>query len=341
MEASSSYMTEINYESQEAKIRNFEKGYRAVHVINIGVQFGILRAIHLSSGGMTESELALQLMLHEPYLKIWLQTAFHLQLLDCDRSGKFKLQPHLAEILGIDLPAEPAAAHNESSPLIRYILTGIPAPHHKSQEESLATLRATRSVYMVFLSYIMEKHDALKQMMQNGIRFIDIGCGSGNLIIELALAFPQSSFKGIDTDLYGIERAESSAHTLGLAERVSFEDMAAGEVSWKEEFDVACMVATLHEILPAERVRALEKIYSAVKTGGRILILDFPYPERLEDFRNPRYRIGIIEQYFEAPNGIVLLGAAEQNALLERAGFKNIQRFDINNGMFDFIMALK
>ncbi|MBC8183374.1 methyltransferase domain-containing protein [candidate division KSB1 bacterium] len=148
-------------------------------------------------------------------------------------------------------------------------------------------------------------------------------------------------FKGIDTDLYGIERAESSAFTLGLAKRVSFEDMAAEELAWEEEFDAACMVATLHEILPADRVRALEKTYKAVKSGGRILILDFPYPERLEDFRNPRYSIGIIEQYFEAPNGIVLLGAAEQNALLEQAGFKDIQRFDINNGMFDFIMAVK
>ena len=66
-------MTEIDYESQEAKIRDFEKGYRAVHVINIDVQFGMFKTIHVSSGGLTEGELALQLMLHEPYRKIWLQ----------------------------------------------------------------------------------------------------------------------------------------------------------------------------------------------------------------------------------------------------------------------------
>ena len=111
--------------------------------------------------------------------------------------------------------------------------------------------------------------------------------------------------------------------------------------SEKSQHDAACMVATLHEILPSERVRSLEKTYRAVKSGGCILILDFPYPERLEDFRDPRYSIGIIEQYFEAPSGVVLLGAAEQNAVLEQAGFKDIQRDDINNGMFDFIMAVK
>ena len=55
-------MTEIKYESQEAKIRDFEKGYRAVHVINIGMQFELFKAIHLSSGGLTEAELALELV---------------------------------------------------------------------------------------------------------------------------------------------------------------------------------------------------------------------------------------------------------------------------------------
>jgi cyclopropane fatty-acyl-phospholipid synthase-like methyltransferase len=225
--------------------------------------------------------------------------------------------------------------------LARYIRSGITAPYTKTPEESLATSRATKSVYMVFLSYILQKHNTLRQLMKQGIQFIDIGCGSGNLIIELALAFPQSTFKGIDTDIYGIDRAESSASALGLAERVSFEDMAAEELEEEEEFDVVCMVATLHEILPAKRPIALEKLYQAIKSGGRLLVLDFPYPEKLENFRDPRYDIGIIEQYFEAPNGIVHLNAVEQNTLLEGAGFKDIQRSDINKGMFDFIMAVK
>ncbi|MFC1885594.1 class I SAM-dependent methyltransferase [Thermodesulfobacteriota bacterium] len=334
-------MTQIDYESQEAKIRAFEKGHRAVHVMNIGMQFGIFKALHRSSGGHTAADLAGELMLHEPYLKIWLQTAFHLDLLDWDRNGGFSLQPYMAEILGIDLAAEPVVVNSGSSPLIRYIRTGVPAPFNRSPEESLATSSATKSVYMVFLSYLLKKHNTMKQLMEKGIRFIDIGCGSGNLVIELALAFPRSFFKGIDTDIYGIERAESSALTLGLAERVSFEDMAAEELTCHAEFDVACMVATLHEILPSERAHALEKVYQAVKPGGCMLILDFPYPEKLEEFRHPRYSIGIVEQYFEAPNGIIHLGAAEQNTLLEQAGFKEIQRSDINNGMFDFIMAVK
>ena len=346
MEETSRQLTSRDYEAQEAKIRAFERGYRAVYVINLGLQFGLFSALYLSSEtgdseGLTARGLAGRLSLHEPYLKIWLQTAYHFELLDCDSRGRFKLQPYMAEVLGVNTGAEPAARNNGSSALARYILTGVAAPRSRSSEESLATSRATQSIYLVFLSYILEKYDTLKQLLNKGICFIDIGCGSGNLIIELALAFPNSTFKGIDTDIHGIERAESSSNTIGIEERVSFEDMAAEELDHSEEFDVACMVATLHEILPEDRLLALENIYRVLKPGGRLIILDFPYPDNIEDFRNIRYDIGIIEQFFEAPSGVVHLCAEEQDRLLQRVGFNDIQRSDLNKGMFDLIMAEK
>jgi len=331
----------MDYESQEAKIRDFERGYRAVYVINIGLQFGIFRALCADSKGLTAKHLADRLLLYGPYLTIWLQTAYHFELVDCDSKGMFTLQPFLAEILGIDMGLGPMVQDTGSSPLARYILTGVPAPHYRSLEESLATSRATQAVYMVFLSYILEQYDTLKDFLNKGARFIDIGCGSGNLIVELALAFPDSTFKGIDTDIHGLERAVSASHTLGIQENVSFEDLAAEELDCHEEFDVACMVATLHEILPADRFPALNNIHHALKTGGHLIILDFPYPEKMEDFRDQRYGIGIIEQFFEAPSGIVHLCAAEQDNLLKQAGFNNIRRSDLNNGMFDLIMAVK
>ena len=346
MEESSRQLASMDPESQEAKIRAYERGYRAVYLINLGLQFGLFSALCSSSetadsGGLTARNLADRLSLYEPYLKIWLQTAYHFELLDCDSRGRFKLQPYMAEVLGVNTGAEPVATNNGSSALARYILTGVAAPRTRSPEESLATSRATQSIYLVFLSYILEKFDSLKQLMDKGIRFIDVGCGSGNLIVELALTFPNSTFKGIDTDIHGIERAESSSYAIGIEERVSFEDMAAEEVDSCEEFDVACMVATLHEILPEDRPLALKNIYQALTPGGRLIILDFPYPEKIEDFRNQRYDIGIIEQFFEAPGGVVHLCANEQDNLLKQAGFYDIQRSDLNKGMFDLIMAVK
>ncbi len=102
------------------------------------------------------------------------------------------------------------------------------------------------------------------------------------------------------------------------------------------------MVLTLHEILPEVRPEALMKTFQALKKGGRLLILDYPYPGRLEDFRNPRFDYGIIEQYFEAMGGIVHIAEEEQDELLSRAGFKTIERMPVGDGgMLDFITARK
>jgi len=345
-------MEEMSFKSQEAKIRNFERGYRAIHVINMGLRLGIFQALHLVLEGMTVKDLALRLMLHEPYLKVWVQTAYHFEILDCDDTGRFRLQPHIAEVLGIEshlnhVPTQtPFTEKSEAeevfdASIYNFIRTGRSYNKVRSLELSRAASEATKSVYQVFLSMILPKYNNLEQMLKQGIRFLDIGCGDGNLVIQLAHVFSQSQFVGIDPDIYGIERAEATVSDMGLENRVSFEVMGAEELLNNNEFDMVCMVATLHEILPEIRTQALEKAYGALKKGGQLLVLDFPYPDNLEDFRNPRYEYGIIEQYFEVANGIVHLGAEEQNQLLHEVGFQNIRRMDVGEGMFDFITATK
>lgn len=101
------------------------------------------------------------------------------------------------------------------------------------------------------------------------------------------------------------------------------------------------MVVTLHEIHPDIRVKVVEKIYQALKSDGQLLILDFPYPDKLEDFRNPMYEFGILDQFFEVCAGFMHLNVQEQNEMLQKVGFRNIQRMTIGKGMFEFITATK
>ena len=93
-------MEELSSKSQMAKIRNFENGFMATHLINLGNSMGIFEAINECKEGITVPDLAEKLGLHEPYLKIWCLTAYHFQILDGDDQGRFMLQPYLDEILG-------------------------------------------------------------------------------------------------------------------------------------------------------------------------------------------------------------------------------------------------
>jgi hypothetical protein len=73
-------MEEINAKTQMAKIRSFEKGFIAIHLINLGAELGIWEALYKEKDGLTVSDLAARLKLHEPYLKIWCQTAYHYEI---------------------------------------------------------------------------------------------------------------------------------------------------------------------------------------------------------------------------------------------------------------------
>ncbi len=128
---------------------------------------------------------------------------------------------------------------------------------------------------------------------------------------------------------------------MGLKERVSVKNIGGEAIDHIDEFDLASMVVTLHEIPPEVRPKVVEKAYQALKPGGTLMILDFPYPSRLEDFRNPLFDMGIFDQLYETVIGTVHLTTDQQTELLNGVGFKNIQRQPIGKGMFEFVTATK
>jgi ubiquinone/menaquinone biosynthesis C-methylase UbiE len=294
--------------------------------------------------------LATELGLHEPYLKFWCQTAYYFEILDCDEQGKFKLQPFLDEILGdknhfrnylaniaMDIDLFDTLLKEASE----YFKTGKTVEPYADAEFARLGYAPTKNIYMAFLFMIFPENEHLKEMLNKGIKFLDIGCGDGTLIVQFANAFENSKFVGINPDIHGVNAAKAMISQMGLEQRVTVENIGGEKISYKDEFDMASMVVTLHEISPEVRESVVEKAYRALKIGGYIMILDFPYPSSLKDFRNPMYQYAILDQFYETTMGTVHLNNDEQNEILIKAGFKNIRRISIGKGMFDFTTATK
>jgi len=343
-------MKEISTKTQMGKIRFFEKGFMATHLINLGGRLGIFEALNENKEGMTVSALASKLGLHEPYLRIWCQTAYHFEILDCVEQSLFKLQPFLDEILGdrshfrnylgnIAMDVDIIAKGMSEAP--GYFRSGKAAEVYHTPEFSQAIYEPTKNIPLMFLAMILPKSDRLRQLLEKGISFLDIGCGNGNLIIQLALAFKNSTFVGVGPDGFGIKAAESTISQLGLESRVSVKYMGGEDLPYEDEFDIVSMVVTLHEIPPDVRGQVVRKGYQALKKDGYLLVLDLPYPAKLEDFRNPVYDYGILDQFYEICIGTIHLSSDQQDEILTNAGFKNIQRMPIGEGMFGTITARK
>jgi ubiquinone/menaquinone biosynthesis C-methylase UbiE len=343
-------MGEISAKAQMEKVREFEKGFMATHLINLGAKLGIFEALNENKDGLTVPVLAAKLGIHEPYVKIWCQSAYHFEILDGDEKGRFTLQPYLDEILGdrnhfrnylaniamdVDLIGDGFA---KASGAFR---TGKPREIYNSPEFSELAYEPTHNIALAFLFMIFPKHPKLNQLLKKGIRFLDIGCGNASLIIQLAQAFKKCTFVGVGPDANGIKFAQAAISELGLEKRIAVARMGGEQLTYKDEFDMASMVVTLHEISPAVREKAVKKAYQALKPNGYLLVLDFPYPSKLEDFRNPIYNYGILDQFHEICADCVHLTQEQQHELLTAAGFKDIQRQPIGRGMFEFITATK
>jgi ubiquinone/menaquinone biosynthesis C-methylase UbiE len=343
-------MEEVSSKTQMAKIRNFEKGFMATHLMNIGAKAGIFEALNENKDGLTVPELASKLGLHEPYLKIWCQTAYHFEILDGDENGRFSLQPFLDEILGdknhfknylANIIMDVDIIGKGMPEATTYLESGEPMQSYNSPEFSEIVYKPSNNIALVFLFMILPKNEHLKNLLEEGIKFLDIGCGNGMLIVQMAQSFANSQFVGINPDVHGIESAKAAISHLGLQDRVSVEHMGGEDLTNKDEFDMVSMVVTLHEIPPDIRPKVVEKAYQVLKKDGHLLVLDFPYPSSLEDFRNPMYAYGILDQFYEIVAGAVHLKNDEQDEMLANAGFKNIQRVPIGKGMFNFITATK
>lgn len=342
-------MEESSLKSQRKKILSFERGFMAVHLINLGAKLGIFEVFNENPNGITVAQLASRLELHEPYVKIWCQTAYHYDILNY-KEDRFILQPFFNEILGdkpnpnnylanIELDVEIVGDLLQKAP--DYYRSGKIIELEYTPEISQIVYEVTRNTHLAFPYLVLPKNEDLKIMLENGARFLDIGCGNGNLIINLAQSFKNSTFVGIGPDEYGIKESKKSISKFGLNEQIKVFKKSGEELQFNNEFDIICMFFVFHEIFQEVKQTVIERVFQSLKDGGVFLILDLPYPKNIEDFRNKRYAGGIFDQFFEATIGSVHLTDEELNGVLINAGFKDIKRMPIINGMIDLVRAIK
>ncbi len=86
--------------AQTEKIFAWRRGFNAMHLIDIGVEVGLFKALAAAPAGLTSAALAQQLGLHAHFVNVWCTTAYSFELLEADETTQqFKLAPFIDKIL--------------------------------------------------------------------------------------------------------------------------------------------------------------------------------------------------------------------------------------------------
>ena len=316
-------------EEQRASLDQYMDGFYACYVIDTGTQAGLFKTLAPEQQGLTVEEIATRLGLHANYVRVWCQTAYHFGLLDW-HDERYSLAPHMDDLLAN--PEDPAffsphVALSRHSHFLEthaaFMKTGQVDHTHHTHEPARTEMMARTAERVrgpLFLSSVLPNLDGAGRSFQEGGRLLDVGCGSGMFIAKLAESLPRCHFSGVDISQSDIDYGRTRIKDKGLGDRVQIEVSSAESISFADEFDAVTMVIVFHELEAKEA--AVANCFRALKPGGQFIVIDPDYPNNVPDFRNPSFKAGIMDQYFEMTWGHVHLIRPETEALLSRAGFR-------------------
>jgi ubiquinone/menaquinone biosynthesis C-methylase UbiE len=326
-------------QQQAERLRDWRDGFQAVYVVATGIQTGFFDQLAAHSQGLTAHELARCTTCHAPYVAIWCDSAYRYQLLDVV-DGRYVLAPHVDSLLaGRAHPDSQAVmflnAVREAGPRLArhvdYMQSGTVGSHAEAYGTNPTRLDPPPNQealqQRLWRDEIQPRVPGLDEALRQGGRILDVGCGPGLMLLQLAAAYPQATFVGLDVvEVGGLETARRLSRARGFDERIHVERVSADQMTYVETFDGVLITRVFHEIPVEIRAALFRACCRALKRPGVLLNLDFAYPDTLAEFREPLFWSGVDNQYREMSWGTVHPTWQAQHQMLTEAGFTPIER---------------
>ena len=150
---------------------------------------------------------------------------------------------------------------------------GVPYSEYPRFHEVMSE-NSEQSVLSLLESHILPLVPGLIDQLEKGIKFLDVGCGSGRIINKLAGLFPNSLFRGLDLSPEAILRGRDEAERLGL-KNVEFviQDLSNfHEIVEVDAYDVVTTFDAIHD--QGQPLNVLKGIYRTLKAEGLYLMQD-------------------------------------------------------------------
>ena len=329
----------LSLQQQAERLQGWRDGFQAVHVMATGVQSGFFDQFAAHPQGLTAQELAQRTACHAPYVAIWCASAYRYQVLDM-ANGRYVLAPHMDSLLASRAHPDSQAvmflnAVREAGPrLVRYtdyMKSGTMGSHAEAYGTNPTRLDPPPNQEALqrrlWREEMQPRVPGLDAALRNSGRILDVGCGPGLMLLQLAADYPKATFVGLDVvEVGGLETARRLLHERGFDHRIHVERIPAEQMPYADAFDGVLITRVFHEIPVEIRAALFRACYRALKRPGVFLNLDFAYPDTLEELRQPLFWSGVDNQYREMSWGTVHPTWQAQRQMLTAAGFDAIER---------------
>ena len=256
-------------------------------LVDVGHRAGLFEAA-AGAGPLTSAQLAARAGGSERHVREWLGGMVTAEIFHYDAVART-----------YELPAEHAAvltggSRSNIAPFaggLAMLASHVPAVTRTLLEAGGIPYDAYRPAFTTCMDAMMRRvYDAtlidgfvssvpgLAELLEEGLRVADIGCGTGHTTNLLARAFPASRFTGYDiaSDAIDLARAEASAWSLP---NVSFEVEDVADL--RGAFDVVVAFDCIHD--QARPAEVLASVRRCLTPAGLIVVVDVGLSSKLEE----------------------------------------------------------
>jgi SAM-dependent methyltransferase len=317
-------------------------GFHRSWLIYLGIEHGLFSAIRdAGAGGISPADLAAATGTRPGAVAAWswASDAHDLTTFEDDRLtidgdvAEILLDDHRPDFLGGQF-VHAVVASMDWGGMDEFFRTGRTVGERPDRYRA-AIERLTRQDIAVFFQEVLAALPQLAADLAAGGRVVDIHSGGGRWLVAMARRFPRLELVGVEFEADSVARARATVEAEGLADRIEIRQGEPTDPGHEGEYDLAYFQYALHQLHDAPK--ALAAAWGALRPGGRVLVLDWPLPGSLDEFRTRHGEIIAGVQLDELYQGTALATRAQFLGWFSEAGLPEPTTIDLPSGASVFL----